>query len=62
MEEETAADRRICLYSKVAQKRLQALGKPVVLDRIAIVPDNLLFTGGYSVPGINKGAKCVSES
>lgn len=49
MEEETAADRRIYLYSDVAQKRLQSQGKPVDVDRIAIVPDNLLFTGTINV-------------
>jgi hypothetical protein len=49
MEEENAADRRIYLYSDVAQKRLQAQGKPVDVDRIAIVPDNLLFTGTINV-------------
>lgn len=49
MEEENASDRRIYLYSDVAQKRLQAQGKPVDVDRIAIIPDNLLFTGTINV-------------
>jgi len=49
MEEENAADRRIYLYSEVAQKRLQAQQKAIDVDRIAIVPDNLLFTGTINV-------------
>lgn len=49
MEEENTADRRIYLFSEVAQKRLQAQGKPADVDRIVIVPDNLLFTGTINV-------------
>ena len=49
MEEEHTADRRIYLYSEVAQKRLQAQGKLVDVDRITIIPDNLLFTGTINV-------------
>ena len=49
MEEESTADRRIYLFSEVAQRRLQAQGKLVDVDRIVIVPDNLLFTGTINV-------------
>lgn len=49
MEEEAAADRRMYLYSEVAQNRLQTQGKPVDVDRVVIIPDNLIFTGTINV-------------
>lgn len=49
MEEENAADRRIYLYSEIAQKRLQNQSNSVDVERIAIVPNNLLFTGTINV-------------
>jgi len=49
MEEENAADRRIYLYSEIAQKRLQNQSNSIDVERIAIVPNNLLFTGTINV-------------
>lgn len=49
LEEENPADRRIYLFSKTTLDRLNAQGKAVDIDRIALVPGNLLFTGTINV-------------
>jgi energy-coupling factor transporter ATP-binding protein EcfA2 len=49
LEEENPADRRIYLFSKTTLDRLTAQGKAVDIDRIALVPGNLLFTGTINV-------------
>lgn len=49
LEEENPADRRIPLYSKGTQAKLEKQGKDVGYDRAIIVPPNLLFTGTVNV-------------
>jgi len=49
LEEEKPADRRIHLFSKNIENRLAAQGKVIDVDRIALVPNNLLFTGTINV-------------
>lgn len=49
LEEENPADRRIHLYSQVIEKRLAEQKKTLDVDRIVLVPNNLLFTGTINV-------------
>lgn len=49
LEEENPADRRIPLFSKGTQTRLEKQGKEVEYDRAVIVPPNLMFTGTVNV-------------
>lgn len=49
LEEENSADRRIHLYSQVIEKRLIEQKKTLDVDRIVLVPNNLLFTGTINV-------------
>ena len=49
LEEENPADRKIPLYSKGTQAKLQKQGRDVEHDRAVIVPPNLLFTGTVNV-------------
>jgi len=49
LEEENPADRRIYLFSQVTQDRLEAQGKEIDVNRIVLVPGNLLFTGTINV-------------
>ncbi len=49
LEEENPADRRIHLFSQITQQRLEAQGKQIDVDRVALVPANLLFTGTINV-------------
>lgn len=49
LEEENPADRRIHLFSQITQARLEAQGKQIDVDRVALVPANLLFTGTINV-------------
>jgi len=49
LEEENPSDRRIPLYGKGTQAKLEREGKDVGYDRAIIVPPNLLFTGTVNV-------------
>jgi 5-methylcytosine-specific restriction endonuclease McrBC GTP-binding regulatory subunit McrB len=49
LEEENPADRRIHLYSQVIEQRLAEQKKSLDVDRIVLVPNNLLFTGTINV-------------
>ena len=49
LEEENPADRRIPLFSKGTQAKLEKQGKDIGYDRAVIVPPNLLFTGTVNV-------------
>lgn len=49
LEEENPADRRIHLYSQVIEKRLTKQNQTLDVDRIVLVPNNLLFTGTINV-------------
>jgi 5-methylcytosine-specific restriction endonuclease McrBC GTP-binding regulatory subunit McrB len=49
LEEENPADRRIHLFSQITQARLETQGKQIDVDRVALVPANLLFTGTINV-------------
>lgn len=49
LEEENPADRRIHLFSQTTQHRLETQGKQIDVDRVALVPANLLFTGTINV-------------
>lgn len=49
LEEENPADRRIHLYSQVIEKRLAEQKKILDVDRVVLVPNNLLFTGTINV-------------
>jgi hypothetical protein len=49
LEEESAADRRVLLYSKATEAALQKQGKKIGHGREAIISSNLLFTGTINV-------------
>lgn len=49
LEEENPADRRIHLYSQVIERRLAVQKKTLDVDRVVLVPNNLLFTGTINV-------------
>jgi 5-methylcytosine-specific restriction endonuclease McrBC GTP-binding regulatory subunit McrB len=49
LEEENPADRRIHLFSQITQSRLESQGRQIDVDRVALVPVNLLFTGTINV-------------
>ncbi len=49
LEEENPADRRVNLFSQITQARLESQGKQIDVDRVALVPANLIFTGTINV-------------